>query len=214
MSSLYLLLYLLIPLAYIVGSIPFGLIISKRKGIDLRSAGSGNIGATNVLRTMGKMPALATLLGDALKGAIPVLMCRTILIHIGQSEDAGSIYRETALWEGMVGFMAILGHIYSVFLSFKGGKGVATGLGVIIVYSPVSAIAVILIWLLIAVLTKYSSLAAITAFLSLPVVILFFNGSTFKIYFGIFIAFLIVLRHRDNIKRLLDRKEPKFGHST
>lgn len=211
MSGIYLLLYLLIPLAYIIGSIPFGVIISKMKGIDLRTTGSKNIGATNVLRTMGKIPALATLLGDALKGALPVLMCRAILTYIGQNEDAGSIYREAALWEGMVGLMAIVGHTHSVFLSFRGGKGVATGLGVIIVYSPISAVSVLLIWLLIAGITRYSSLAAIGASLSLPVVISIFDGALFKIYFCIFIAFLIVLRHKDNIKRLLEGTEPKFG---
>lgn len=211
MSVFHILLYLLIPLAYIMGSIPFGVIISKRKGVDLRSTGSKNIGATNVLRTMGKLPAIFTLLGDALKGAVPVLMCRAILIYIGQNEEAGAIYREEAFWEGITGLMAILGHIHSVFLSFKGGKGVATSFGVLIVYSPVSAFFVLLIWLLIAAFTRYSSLAAIGASLSLPVIILFSGESVFKIYFGIFVAFLIVLRHRLNIKRLLEGTEPRFG---
>jgi glycerol-3-phosphate acyltransferase PlsY len=212
MKILYLLLYMLIPLAYIIGSIPFGVLISRTKGIDLRQTGSKNIGTTNVLRSMGKIPALATLLGDALKGTLPVLMCRVVLVYIGENEDVGSIYREAALWEGIVGLMAIIGHIYSIFLSFKGGKGVATSLGVIAVYSPVSAISVVTIWLLVAAVTRYSSLAAICASFLLPFAILLFDYSVFKIYFGIFTAFLVVLKHRDNIKRLVEGREPKFGH--
>jgi len=204
---LYLLLYALIPLAYIMGSIPFGLIISRAKGIDIRQTGSRNIGATNVLRTMGKFPALATLLADALKGALPVLICRAILTHI----NGEGIYSESALWEGLVGLMAILGHIYSVFLSFRGGKGVATSLGVIAVYTPIPALTVIGVWLTVAIITRYSSLSAICASFTLPVSILLFDHTAFKIYFGIFAGFLVVLRHRENIKRLLEGREPKIG---
>jgi glycerol-3-phosphate acyltransferase PlsY len=204
---LYLLLYALIPFAYIMGSIPFGLLISRAKGVDIRQTGSRNIGATNVLRTTGRLPALATLLGDALKGALPVLLCRVILARI----QGDGIYSEATLWEGLVGLMAILGHIYSVFLSFKGGKGVATSLGVIAVYTPIPALGVIVVWLTVAVVTRYSSLAAICASLFLPVSILLFDHTAFKIYFGIIAAFLVVLRHKENIKRLLEGREPKIG---
>jgi len=207
-----LLLYILIPLSYMAGSIPFGLLIGRMRGIDPRQTGSRNIGATNVLRTMGRLPALATLIGDALKGALPVLACKIILSHLGGQEGINPIYNETALWEGVVGLMAIVGHIYSVFLSFKGGKGVATGLGVIAVYSPVSAVFVIIIWLIVVAVTRYSSLSAICASLSLPFFILLFDRSAFKIYFGIILAFLVVLRHKDNIRRLIEGREPRFGH--
>ncbi|GAB4535424.1 MAG: glycerol-3-phosphate 1-O-acyltransferase PlsY [Thermodesulfovibrionia bacterium] len=203
MTQHHLLLYLLIPLAYIMGSVPFGIIISKRSGVDIRGMGSGNIGATNVLRTMGKVPALLTLMGDALKGAIPVLICRLILntSNLGGGE----------LWEGLVGLMAILGHMYPAFLSFKGGKGVATSLGVFIVYAPISTVFAILIWLLVAVITRYSSLSAIIASICLTFFILFFDGFSIKIYFSVFIAIMIISKHRDNIKRLLKGTEHRFG---
>jgi len=205
------LLYLLIPLAYIMGSIPFGIIISKKKGIDPRQRGSKNIGATNVLRTVGKTPALLTLIGDILKGAIPVLICRVVVGYISHQGDAAPVYRDEALWEGIVGVMAILGHVYPVFLKFKGGKGVATAIGVFISYTPLSTIFTILVWLLVAVTTRYSSLSAIVASLSLPFFILFFDGFSIKIYFGIFIAMLIIYRHGENIKRLIRGTEHRFG---
>lgn len=210
MKPLYILLYSIIPLSYLIGSIPFGVIISKRKGVDIRATGSGNIGATNVLRTMGKIPAILTLIGDTLKGAVPVLVCKIMLDHIGKFEEIPFIYRDESLWEGIVGLVAILGHMYPIFLSFKGGKGVATGLGVFIVYSPISTLLAIMIWLFTALITRYSSLSAIVASLSLPFFILFFDGFSIKIYFSIFIAIMIIFKHRDNIERLLKGTEHKF----
>lgn len=191
------LLYLLIPLAYIIGSIPFGVLIAKSEGIDLQSVGSRNIGATNVLRTAGKLPAVLTVLGDSLKGAVLVMLCRVM--------NGGE------LLEGMTGISAILGHLYSIFLSFKGGKGVATGFGVLIAYSPLPALISIIVWILTALLTRYSSLAAITTFVSLPLVFILFNASEIKISFAVVLAILIILKHRDNIKRLLNGTETKIG---
>jgi glycerol-3-phosphate acyltransferase PlsY len=191
-----------------MGSIPFGFLISKKKGIDLRTTGSRNIGTTNVLRTVGKMPALLTLLGDSLKGAISVMLCRVVINNIGAPV---MVYTAGEIWEGIVGLTAIVGHIYSVFLSFKGGKGVATGFGVLAVYSPLSTIIMLFIWLLIAIFTRYSSLAAITAFMILPLVLILSGASTTKVSFGLVITALIVYKHKDNIKRLIQGTESKIG---
>lgn len=195
-------LYLLIPAAYLVGSVPFGLLIGKRMGIDLRASGSKNIGATNVLRTAGKVPALLTLLGDSLKGAVPLLIFRAAV---------GNAASGAEFWEGVIGLTAVIGHIFPVFLSFKGGKGVATGFGVIAVYSPASATVALLVWVLVAALTRYSSLAAISAVLSLPFIYLLSGGSFIKIFFGILLAILIVLKHKQNIKKLVNGTESRIG---
>jgi len=190
-------LYLLIPIAYIIGSIPFGVLVAKAKGIDLQSVGSKNIGATNVLRTVGKGAAVVTLSGDFLKGAVTVILGRVVV---------GGDF-----WEGIMGVTVVLGHIYSIFLSFRGGKGVATGFGVLAVYSPFSALIALIIWILTAIYTRYSSLAAITAFISLPLIFFLFNVSGIKIFFAMVLTFLIILKHRDNIKRLIEGTETKMG---
>lgn len=194
------LLYLLIPTAYIIGSIPFGVLVAKARGIDLQKAGSRNIGTTNVLRTVGKGPAGITLLGDSLKGIVAVMLCRVVI--------GGE------LWEGIVGISAILGHMYSIFLSFRGGKGVATSFGVLAVYSPASALISIIIWVLTSLYTRYSSLAAIIAFISLPLVFVLLGASKVKISFAIVLTFLIILKHKDNIKRLFEGTETKIGEKT
>ncbi|MEE8329750.1 MAG: glycerol-3-phosphate 1-O-acyltransferase PlsY [Thermodesulfovibrionia bacterium] len=188
--------YLLIPAAYVIGSIPFGVLVSRTRGIDLQKAGSRSIGTTNVLRTAGKGAAVITLLGDSLKGVVAVLLCRVVI--------GGEI------WEGIIGITVILGHMHSTFLSFRGGKGVATGFGVLSVYSPAHALILIVIWILTAFFTKYSSLAAMTAFISLPVVFLLSDVSRIKTSFAILLAFLIILKHRDNISRLLNGTETKI----
>lgn len=189
----------LVVTAYIIGSIPFGVLVAKAKGIDLRSVGSKNIGTTNVLRALGKFPALMTLLGDSLKGAVAVLLCRAV---IGGEP-----------WEALTGISVILGHIYSIFLSFKGGKGVATGFGVLAAYSPVSAVIILTVWLGTALWTRYSSVAAIVAYGSLPIISILLNAPEIKITFSIAVALLIILKHRENIKRLLQGRESKIGEA-
>lgn len=183
--------------AFFIGSVPFGVLIARRKGIDLQTAGSGNIGATNVLRTVGKISALLTLLGDALKGAVAVLLCR----YAGGGE----------LVEGIAAISVVSGHMFSVFLYFKGGKGVATGFGSLAVYAPVPALISLAVWIVTAQFTKYSSVAAITSFLFLPVIVVLSGGSMVKISFAIVIAFLIILKHGQNIRRLLEGTEARIG---
>lgn len=188
---------LLIIFAFVLGSIPFGVIIAKLKGVDLKQTGSGNIGATNVLRTMGKGSAVLTLLGDVLKGSIAVL--------IGKYLAVGPLY------EGVIGLSSILGHNFSLFLKFRGGKGVATSIGVLLIYSPKTAILTLIIWLLTALITKYSSLGAIVSFGFLPFNIAIFDYSVSKLIISGMITLLILIRHTDNIKRLLKGTERKIG---
>jgi glycerol-3-phosphate acyltransferase PlsY len=188
----------LIPLAYMLGSIPFGVLIAKQKGIDIQNVGSRNIGTTNVLRAAGKVPAFLTLFGDTVKGAAAVLLGRSIL--------GGE------LWEGVMGITAVLGHCFSIYLSFRGGKGVATGFGFLAVYTPVSAFFTLFVWVLTAVFTKYASLAAITACISLPVIVVLFDMSRTKFIFAILLALLIIIKHRENIKNLLHGTEERIGN--
>jgi len=186
----------LLVISFILGSIPFGIIIAKAKGVDLKKVGSGNVGATNVLRSLGKWPAVLTLLGDVLKG--------TAAVAIGRYLGVGPVY------EGLAGISAILGHNFSLFLGFRGGKGVATSLGVLSIFSPQTALVTFIIWLVVVIFTKYSSLGAIVSFGLLPINILLFNGKE-RLLAAILITILIFIRHRENIQRLMNGTERKIG---
>jgi acyl phosphate:glycerol-3-phosphate acyltransferase len=189
---------ILLIIAFILGSIPFGIIIAKAKGVDLKKVGSRNIGATNVLRSLGKWPAALTLLGDILKG--------TIAVAIGRYLGVGLLY------EGLIGISAILGHNFSIFLGCKGGKGVATSIGVLLIYTPQVAVITLLLWLLVVFFTKYSSLGAIVAFGLFPVNILLFDpDGKGKLPIAILITMFILIRHRDNIQKLMKGTESKIG---
>jgi glycerol-3-phosphate acyltransferase PlsY len=189
---------LLLITAFILGSVPFGIIVAKIRGLDLKKVGSGNIGATNVLRSLGKWPAVLTLLGDILKGTVAVI--------IGKLLGVGAVY------EGLIGLSAILGHNFSIFLRFRGGKGVATSLGVLFVYTPEAALLTVIIWIAVVALTRYSSLAAIVSFGLLPVNVTLFDPRDQKrLFFTILITLLIFIRHKDNIRRLVKGTESKIG---
>lgn len=187
---------LLLIISFIIGSIPFGIIIAKAKRVNLKKVGSGNIGATNVLRSLGKWPAALTLLGDVLKG--------TAAVALGRYVGAAPVY------EGLFGLSAILGHNFSIFLGFRGGKGVATSLGVLAIYSPQTAIVTFIIWLVVVVFTKYSSLGALVSFGFLPINILLLDDKG-KLFTAILITILIFFRHRDNIQRLIKGTERRIG---
>ena len=185
-------------IGYLFGSIPSGYWIGRLKGIDLRSVGSGSTGATNVLRNVGKFPALVTFVLDVLKGFLPVYYSYKFT-----SNDYITI---------LVAIVCIIGHSKSIFLNFKGGKSSATALGILIGISPVVALISFSIWLLVVVVSKYSSLGSIVAVPLAPIWFYFFHLSKVYIWMGIFIAVYVVLvRHRDNIKRLLNGTEPKIG---
>lgn len=183
-------------LAYLLGSVPFGILITRAMGLgDLRAIGSGNIGATNVLRTGNKGAAAATLILDAAKGAVAVLVARGLV-----AEDAAQL----------AGLMAFLGHLYPVWLRFKGGKGVATFLGILLaLHWPVGA-AVCGTWLFSAVLSRYSSLAALLSAGSSTVWMLIF-GDLRMLVLGAVMTMLVYARHEANIKRLKAGTEPKIG---
>jgi glycerol-3-phosphate acyltransferase PlsY len=182
--------------AYLLGSIPFGLLVSKIMGLgDVRKIGSGNIGATNVLRTGSKKAALATLLLDGGKGAAAVLL-------------AWHFYGDTAAQVAALG--AFLGHIFPLYLRFKGGKGVATFLGILLAIHPLTGLATCLTWLATALLFRISSLAALICALSAPLWLWMF-GLTSTTGLGLLLAALIWLRHGANIGRLLAGTEPKIG---
>jgi len=181
---------------YLCGSIPFGLILTRLAGTaDVRSIGSGNIGATNVLRTGKKGLAAATLIGDALKGTLAVL----IIEHFGG--------RELAL---VAAAGAFLGHLFPVWLGFKGGKGVATYIGLLLGLAWPIAIAFCLIWLAVAALTRYSSLAALVAAAAAPVLLLGLGLPAEAALFGL-LTLLTWIMHRANIGRLVQGTESKIG---
>ncbi len=182
--------------AFLIGSMPFGQIMAGIRGIDLQKVGSGNIGATNVLRTTGKLPALATLAGDFAKGMAAVLLARYF--------DTGIVS------QGAVGIMAVLGHNYSIFLKFRGGKGVATSLGVLSIYAPPAALTTVIIWLMTVALTRYSSLGAITSFSSLPFAVFLLDAKE-KLPIAIIISIILLVRHKDNIRRLIAGTESRIG---
>jgi acyl phosphate:glycerol-3-phosphate acyltransferase len=184
---------------YFCGSIPFGLILTKLAGTeDLRSIGSGNIGATNVLRTGRKDLAAATLVADALKGTIAVL----VAAHF----DAGA-YPALALFAACGAF---LGHVFPVWLGFKGGKGVATFLGTLIGIDWRVGLIFIGLWLTVAFVTRYSSAAALTASALTPIALFFFAGREAALLY-VLLALLLWLFHRANIARLLAGTESKIG---
>jgi len=186
---------ILIALAgFLLGSIPTGKIIAGGMGIDLQKTGSGNIGATNVFRSAGKLPALFTLIGDMAKGSVAVLLAR---------------YFEVGYWyEGMIGIIAVLGHNYSLFLRFKGGKGVATSLGVLLVYAPLTGLVTVVIWLLTVLITRISSLGAIISFCTLPLSIYLLDVKE-KLPISFIMSIILLMRHKDNIYRLFRGTEPK-----
>jgi len=206
MDNTMLLSFLVLIISYILGSIPIGLIVGKvSRGIDIRQFGSGNIGATNVLRTLGIVPATVVFIGDTLKGLGAVLIARSLL----------SDYPMVIV---LAGLAAIAGHSASVFLGFKGGKGVATSLGVIIGITPLVACTAFGLWVIIVAVTRYVSIASIIASISAPVMMWFSKklfGRPTPIEYTIFAAaaaVLILIRHKSNISRLISGTEPRIGH--
>jgi glycerol-3-phosphate acyltransferase PlsY len=190
--------WLLVPLAYLMGSLSTAVIVSKLFGLpDPRKQGSKNPGATNVLRLGGKKAAAITLAGDAVKGLIPVMLAQ----YVGTTTDMVAA----------VGLAAFLGHLYPVFFGFKGGKGVATALGVLSGFSGWVGLSVLVTWILMAVVFRYSSLSALTAALLAPVYVWFILKSPVLAGAALAMALLLVSRHRANIERLLKGEESRIG---
>ncbi|PLX83774.1 MAG: acyl-phosphate glycerol 3-phosphate acyltransferase [Desulfuromonas sp.] len=194
----HLLFVLMVLLCYLVAAIPTGIVLAKVLGYeDVRGKGSGNIGATNVYRVAGKLPGVLTLLGDILKGLLPLLMIDKLL-------------EPSPLQLGILAAVAIVGHCYPVYLRFKGGKGVATALGIFLVVAPFAVIGAAVVFLLTVGLSRFISLGSVLAALSMPLLVLFLERPQPIVAGTLFIALLVIWRHRANIKRLLEGSENRF----
>jgi len=189
----------LIIIFYLIGSLPFALILTKLSGFgDIRNIGSGNVGATNVLRTGNKYLAFIVLSLDIIKGFIPLIILQVYF------EDLSLLNKI------ILGHFAIIGHIFPIWLKFKGGKGVATYIGFLFSINPYIGLLFLILWMAVALSTKYSSLGSLTAILVAPIYFTFIN---FNFYIGIFFIYLsliIYLKHSENIKRLLNKTESKI----
>ncbi len=183
---------------YLIAAIPTGIVLAKVMGYeDVRGKGSGNIGATNVYRVAGKLPGILTLAGDILKGFLPLLACKTWLAP-------------TSIQLGIACAMAIVGHCYPVYLKFRGGKGIATALGIFLVISPIAVLGAAIVFGITVATTRFVSLASVLAAMSAPLLVLMLNEPQPIFLATLFIATLIIWRHRSNIKRLLDGAEDRF----
>ena len=220
-------------LAFLLGSIPFGLIIAKAKGINIREHGSGNIGATNVLRVVGKKYGITCLLLDALKGFIPVVIAINLVRIAGHHPQLAFEFAQPWAMElppekALVGQLchiltalaAVLGHNYSPWVAFRGGKGVATSAGVFLALMPVGVALLAVVWLLVFAISRYVSVASIAAAAALPFITLYGSWSHGKIadgtwnkplfVFSVVIGILAIWKHRTNIQRLREGTESRF----
>jgi glycerol-3-phosphate acyltransferase PlsY len=212
-------------IAFSFGSIPFGVVLAKLKKIDLRTVGSGNTGATNVGRALGRRWGLLCFVLDAAKGATPVILAGVVAGTLG--EPAGALAPAAASGWLAVGVAAILGHVFSPFLNFKGGKGVATACGALLAMWPLMTIPVLVaagVFILMIFTVKYMSLASMAAAIAIPSTTLILglmsegaqgqSGSVLpQTITGLVIAFMVVWRHRTNLARILDGSEPKVFRS-
>ena len=191
-----------IVLGYLLGSISFAVVVSRAMGLnDPRSYGSGNPGATNVLRTGNKKAALLTLIGDAAKGAVAVLLARAVADRYG--------FDATTL--AAVGLAAFIGHLFPVFHGFRGGKGVATAAGVLLALDPMLGLATLATWVAVALVLRYSSLAALSAAVLAPVYHLLMHGADRVAVFIAVMAALLLWRHKKNIANLMAGTESRIG---
>jgi len=187
----------LIGFAYLLGSVPTGYLMGTWMGVDVRAAGSGNIGATNVARVVGKRQGILTLITDVAKGITPVFAA----FQLGFAPTAAAL----------AGTAAFLGHLYPVFLKFQGGKGVATALGVYAGLAPMVSLVLVVIFAAVALTSRIVSLGSMAAALAAPVTFWFFSYPPAEISLSAFIAAMIILRHRGNLRRLIAGTEPRFG---
>ncbi|MBM2837980.1 MAG: plsY [Deltaproteobacteria bacterium] len=184
-------------ISYFIGSIPTGVILAKYFGnVDLRNVGSGNIGATNVTRAMGKKFGAITLLGDVIKGVVPTVLAIFLL--------------DSDYWTAVVGLSAFLGHVYSIFLEFKGGKGVATALGVLLVTSPLATGIGLLVFIIVFAVSRYVSAASVAAAAVIPIAVFYTMRPFPFLLLASLISILVIFRHLENIKRLMNGTEKKI----
>ncbi len=197
MESAYISKILFVLFAYLLGSVPTGIVVARvLGGVDPRKAGSGNIGATNVSRTSGKKAGALTLAGDVLKGALPPALA--VLVSAGDAFVCG------------VALAAIAGHLFPVFLGFKGGKGVATACGAFLVLSPPALFLSMGVFILMVFITRYVSVGSMSAALSMPLFLFIVGAPRQYVVLGVVVAVLIIFKHSGNIKRLVEGRENRF----
>ncbi len=202
----YLVLVSIFIFGYFLGSIPFGLILTKISGLgDIRKIGSGNIGATNVLRTGNKKIALFTLLLDGGKGALAIYLTTIILAKVFDNN-----FNMIEFYQCTVAISAVVGHCFPIWLRFKGGKGVATGFGVILSLNLNIGIVALLTWVLIAKVFKISSMSALIAYFLIPILMFYYETEFIYFLSSFIISLICFVQHRENIKRLINRSEPKI----
>lgn len=182
--------------AYFLGSIPTGLLLAKAAGVDIRTSGSGNIGATNVYRTLGRSVGVLTLVGDCLKGLLPVLLAK--YLHMAD------------IWVAAIGLAAFLGHVYTIFLGFKGGKGVATALGVFLGVAPLAVCGALFVFVGVVWWSRYISLGSICAAATMPLFLVLIDPSPAKLVMTVIVATLVISKHRENFQRLRAGTENRF----
>ncbi len=188
---------LILAVSYFLGAIPFGYLVGKAKNIDIREIGSGNIGATNAFRILGPFPGTLVLILDASKAALAA--------YLGQR------FGGTEFLAILAGATAVLGHSYSVFMNFKGGRGVACATGVLLFLMPRIVLIEVIIWVLVVALTRYVSLASITVAVLLPVLIWIEGLGPMYLIFGLALCVFVIYKHKPNIERLLSGTEHRFG---
>ncbi len=188
---------LLVLFSYLLGAITFGEIIARIKGVNLKEIGSGNVGATNVSRALGKKYGVLVFFLDMLKGFIPT--------HL-----AIKLFGLSSVWVTLTGLGAVLGHMFPIFFGFRGGKGVATAFGVLLAVSPKVALFSFLVWILVVSFTRYVSLGSITASLSAVFFLMVSDMPNNICIMALLIAFLIIFKHKDNISRLLSGTEHRI----
>jgi len=197
--------------AYLLGSVPTGFLVAQARGVDIRTVGSGNIGATNVLRALGKPAGVFVLLMDALKGWLAVVpLSRLVMLVLGAVADSAT--RETV--EIIAGGGVILGHNYTCWLHFKGGKGIATSAGVLLALVPWALVSILIIWIVVFVLTRYVSLSSIAASAALPLGTWATHESLTEVLVTAAMGALGIYKHTENIQRLLNGTEPRFIRKT
>ncbi len=190
---------LLVVFAYFLGSIPVGVMLGRLKGVDPRKTGSGNIGATNVMRAAGKKLGVVTLILDAAKGFVPVALATLLGVPL--------------CVVALVGLVAFLGHVFPVFLRFKGGKGVATALGVYLAISPVTILAAFVVFVIVAAIWRYVSLASMIGATVVPIGLYLIGAPWSFVVMAVLITLVVIVRHKDNIARLVKGTESKLSFS-
>ncbi len=197
----------LVALAYLVGGIPIGVLVSQSRGVDIRQYGSGNIGASNVLRTLGVKVGLAVWLADVAKGLLPVLWLRPLLTSI-------ATIGPMELWISLVALAVVMGHCFSPYLKLAGGRGVSTSLGALLAIDWRVGGLVLAVWIVVVAVSRYISLGSILAAAGGPLFFALYTDSRYYLVLGVILAILVIERHRPNIGRLMTGTERKIGQKT